>query len=844
MATGRIRGVVRRLRQTALLDNPAHSDSELLQRYVTQRDQAAFAVLLRRHGPMVLGVCRRVLRDPHDVDDAFQATFLVLVRKASSIAPRERVGAWLHGVAYRTSLKAQAMNSRRRHKQQSLEDLPAPAAATDADWLALLDQEIHRLPEKYRLPIVLCDLEGKTRKQAARTLGWPEGTLATRLQHGRALVQKRLARHGLPLSAGAVSLVWAGAVTAEAVPAGLTGATVNIASLFEAGKAAGLIPLNVLALAQGVLQAMTLSKVKSVTALIILAGALTLGGLGGWWHSAAVAQAPTEPAAAGAPIPPPPAPSVFQPAHETIAGRLPTGPAPFQALVSLDKDKLVVKTASPSYQPRQMTDKFGRLVTGYELMHSLQAARFDRKEVDVYDTRGRKLDNRDLPKWLKEEIPALVLFGRELDPLHLRLIKEGTLVFSVPVQMSQPTLVAEPAVQSWPSPLALPVVPAQPAPPPALPRDARIDQAERDLSIAAFYLTTGQRGSAAFYYELVQKRYAGTSYAQRAGQFLRELRQLDNPPVPANRDQERVGEIIIVGSKKVPETVILANLPLYPGQVLNTKDLRAAEDKLRGMKEFSGDAIVRLRPTIAVLDSGKGLYKDILITVQESLAVEVLAELRKIEGTWTVTAVTYEGTQVPNMVGGELSFAGDQLAWKNKTNVNRSTVSLDLSEQPHRIRLVPNDGPAGARASAGTYEIQGHVLKLSLRPVPEGPADASSLRLMVLTLKRKLVEEARVFRGADNEFGVSGFDVDKAPYRLDLRSKGLTLAFATFDILADGRVALTKCTIWRTEGTNSPQIIRGERVLLTMDGPVQAIVDLSRRNIVSMQMDGGSAMTP
>src|SRR5262249_16879088 len=124
MPSGRMRQVVRRLGQMALVTG-ALSDAELLQRYISRRDEAAFAALGRRHGPMVLGVCRRVLRHPHDAEDAFQATFLVLVRKAQAIVPPERVGAWLYGVAYRTSIKAKAMNLRRRAKQKPLEDVPS-----------------------------------------------------------------------------------------------------------------------------------------------------------------------------------------------------------------------------------------------------------------------------------------------------------------------------------------------------------------------------------------------------------------------------------------------------------------------------------------------------------------------------------------------------------------------------------------------------------------------------------------------------------------------------------------------------------------------------------------------
>ena len=143
---GVMRGVVRRLRQAALGSGGGMADGDLLERYLADGDEAAFAALVRRHGPMVLGVCRRILGNLHDADDAFQATFLVLVRKAKSIVPREQVGPWLYGVAYRTSTKAKAMNARRRIKQKPLEDIAAPKENV-GDWSALLDQEVPAVPD-------------------------------------------------------------------------------------------------------------------------------------------------------------------------------------------------------------------------------------------------------------------------------------------------------------------------------------------------------------------------------------------------------------------------------------------------------------------------------------------------------------------------------------------------------------------------------------------------------------------------------------------------------------------------------------------------------------------------
>src|SRR5262245_62156620 len=160
--------VIRHLCRAVLQDGAGLTDAELLGRFVEQRDEAAFAALVRRHGPMVLGVCRRVLGGSHpDAEDAFQVTFLVLLHKAGRVRPRERLGSWLHGVAYRAALKARAAAARRRARERPLADLPEPALAERAggcDLGLLLDQELSRLPDKYRAAVVLCDLEGKTRK--------------------------------------------------------------------------------------------------------------------------------------------------------------------------------------------------------------------------------------------------------------------------------------------------------------------------------------------------------------------------------------------------------------------------------------------------------------------------------------------------------------------------------------------------------------------------------------------------------------------------------------------------------------------------------------------------------
>src|SRR4051794_32710136 len=209
MAANQLSGFIRRLRG-ALRDGAGWTDGQLLADYLSRRDEAAVAALVRRHGPMVWGVCRRILCNHHDTEDAFQTTFLVLLRRAASIASRELLANWLYGVAHQTALKARATTAKRRSRERQLATLPEPAVLEPdrgRDLQPLLDQALCRLPDKYRSVIVLCDLEGKSRKEAARQLGCPEGTVAGRLARARAMLAKRLAGHGAVLADGALAAV-------------------------------------------------------------------------------------------------------------------------------------------------------------------------------------------------------------------------------------------------------------------------------------------------------------------------------------------------------------------------------------------------------------------------------------------------------------------------------------------------------------------------------------------------------------------------------------------------------------------------------------------------------------
>jgi RNA polymerase sigma factor (sigma-70 family) len=289
MAAVQLSQVVRRVRGVlAARETAGLTDADLWEHYVRERDEAAFEALVRKHGPMVLGVCRRLLRNEQDAEDAFQATFLVLVRKATSLRSPRTIANWLHGVARRTALEARNSAAKRRAKEAAV--LPQTVMPDDPwdDLRPVLDQELGRLAEKYRIAVVLCDLEGKTRKEVARQLGWAEGTVASRLARGRGILAKRLARRGF---AGAlVAAALAGGAAPACVPSALVVSTVTAASLFAAQ---GVLSGTVAALTEGVLKSMLLTKLKSTIAVLLVIGIATLS-------AGALISRATEPAGAPA----------------------------------------------------------------------------------------------------------------------------------------------------------------------------------------------------------------------------------------------------------------------------------------------------------------------------------------------------------------------------------------------------------------------------------------------------------------------------------------------------------------------------------------------------------------
>ncbi|HEX4607689.1 MAG TPA: sigma-70 family RNA polymerase sigma factor, partial [Urbifossiella sp.] len=263
----------RAVRRAVLAADPeAATDGQLLGAFVAGADGAAFGALVYRHGPMVLGVCRRVLAHREDAEDAFQATFLVLARRAGAVGDPERLGNWLYGVARRVAAEARRRRARARARERQVDEMPEHPATSDRsawDLAPVLDDELARLPEKHRLPVILCDLEGRTRRAVARQLRIPEGTLSNRLAAARLALARRLTRRGITLLAGAVAVVLVEARLGAAVPESLAEAATGLA----AGRAA---PGAVVTLTEGVLKAMLLTRLKIAAVVLFVA----LGGIG------------------------------------------------------------------------------------------------------------------------------------------------------------------------------------------------------------------------------------------------------------------------------------------------------------------------------------------------------------------------------------------------------------------------------------------------------------------------------------------------------------------------------------------------------------------------------------
>jgi len=281
MASAPIGGVLRQINRLFVEGTISGlPDGQLLERFIDGHDEAAFTALVERHGPMVLNTCRAVLRDPGAAEDAFQATFLVLVCKARTIRGRESLGGWLHRVAYRNAVQASSDAARKRTRERLFGDLRVedkPRSEPSDDWREILHEEVARLSEKYRLPVLLCDLEGKTHAQAANELKWGEATVRRRLTGARDLLRSRLARRGVALSAAGLVAALGRSVSAG-VPAAWVDATVKGAGTMSSNAAriaiGEVVSTTAAALARKSLRAMLLSNVKNCATVAIVFGLL------------------------------------------------------------------------------------------------------------------------------------------------------------------------------------------------------------------------------------------------------------------------------------------------------------------------------------------------------------------------------------------------------------------------------------------------------------------------------------------------------------------------------------------------------------------------------------------
>lgn len=282
MAINRTNRFIDFLCRSSVHDGIGRTDGELLHTFIHEKDGAALAALVRRHGPMVWGVCSRMLHSHHDAEDTFQATFLVLVQKAATLPDRETVGNWLYGVAQQTAVRMRALAARRGVRERQVAAMPEPTLAEEYVWNDLqpiLDEELARLPDKYRVLIVLCDLAGNTRKEVARQLKIPEGTVASRLATARTMLAKRLSRRGVVVSGVLLGTTLSSHAASACVPMPVVSSTVKAATLVavENSVVAGVVSPTVASLIQAVTKAMFMSKVKSVLAAVLVAGLVLCG---------------------------------------------------------------------------------------------------------------------------------------------------------------------------------------------------------------------------------------------------------------------------------------------------------------------------------------------------------------------------------------------------------------------------------------------------------------------------------------------------------------------------------------------------------------------------------------
>ena len=447
-------------------DSSHDADRDLLLRFASNRDEEAFAELVKRHGRMVLAVARRVTRHPHDAEDAFQAAFLVLARRATQIKQPEQLANWLYGVAYRTALEARAR--RRKVLERAMPALPEKTALPDpedtTELRQAIDEELATLPDKYRAAIVMCDLEGLSRASAATHLKIPEGTLSSRLAYGRKVLAMRLTRRGITSTAGTIATLFAGEAAGGSLPRELVVQTARVAAHAAQG---GMVPQDLLSpsvsqLSERVMKIMLANRLR-ITAI---SGVLTVGliGLGafGFAQQPAGQQSQDDLTVvqisrnANNQATPQSQEGTKYAAKGIEDDDVPIGSLPTHAVVRIEESKLIYRLRVSYLEP--VTQRHGiESVTFYEYRSQVAGLTInDISELSVFDMKGNRLPSKTWKEKLKVDTHALIAFDGKLpNPRELALFKEDTLILVLPLHSnparfstSVPTLKDGPATYS------------------------------------------------------------------------------------------------------------------------------------------------------------------------------------------------------------------------------------------------------------------------------------------------------------------------------------------------------------------------------------------------------------
>ncbi len=661
-----LKKVVQRLRRAALLqDGAGQTDGQLLAWFIRDRDPAAFEALVRRHGPMVMSVCRRLLRNHHDAEDAFQATFLVLVRKATAIVPPEKLANWLHGVAYHTALKARAIRAKQSRREKQVPALPEPVAVQPEDChhelLSLLDQQLRHLPDKYRVPIILCDLEGRPIKEAAWHLGWPQGTLAGRLARGRKMLAKRLTRRGVVLPTGALAVALAENAGMACAPSPLVASTVKAAETFVTVQAGitGMIPIQVVALTEGVLKGMFMLKIKSLMMGLLVVG-LAASGVGVTtslsntnaaeaeipnkannqnpdWTKIQQPVSPAQGARAGLSVPRLESPGFATTIQEIVYnGAKHLKPAELQTITNLHKgaplNPIANRMATKAIRRRYET--MGRLFADVDLVEGDKIGDtrvvFNITEGPVVHVSSIAfvgntfVSGARLNTQINSTRQFLGLLGGRFDPVTadhgaMKLEEYYKRHGFQDVHVSREFQWEEDhrhvrLVFRICEGLRYHVSAVQVKGNKIVNEDLLLSQSKlhpgdyyskdkADADMAIIHAPYRNRGYAVTVHE--------HDFTTSPGQVAVHYEVQEKPPA-------RVGEIRVIENDVTRQNVILRQVPLYSGRVLTYPDLRLPERNLAKLGIFETNAQTGVRPTVSVIDPDSDTeFKDILVQVQE-----------------------------------------------------------------------------------------------------------------------------------------------------------------------------------------------------------------------------------